>query len=468
MKLSATLRRTCAVILVSTTAMAYAGAALAIEPGTLVVAHDTDPDDATLFTYMVDGQTPGGAGLDDDPTLINGYDNVINTKIFTVTPGDYTVSQADPGPGWVLDAIKCNGPTPAFADLANRKVSLNVATGTNITCRFFNKRTSAPPPPPPTTGKITIRKQTTPSDPQDFAFYAFGPNSGCCGPFQLDTDPGSSLPNSKTFTLPPGSYSFKEDFANPVPVPGWVLANINCTGGGTTVDMNSKSFTANLQPGQNIVCTFVNQRATGEIRIIKDAQPNSLKDFGFTGGGPGFAQAFILDDDAGVPGADNQRQNSQAFIVPAGNYVFTEALASPWVLTGITCTPSASTVIDQPGRKATITLSAGQTVTCTYRNKPAAPQPCLGNYPMNAVVNFYAPGWATVNICRGGTVTFNKTAGGSFTVTPSVPAGSFTPVPMAAGASSGTTTPFVNNGTTPITYKYWSQPGATQGSIIVW
>ena len=69
-------------------------------------------------------------------------------------------------------------------------------------------------------------------------------------------------------------------------------------------------------------------------------------------------------------------------------------------------------------------------MTCTYSIKPAAPLPCTANYPMNAVVNFFAPGWQTVNICRGGTVTFNKSAGNGFTVTPSLPAGSFTPIPL--------------------------------------
>ena len=49
-------------------------------------------------------------------------------------------------------------------------------------------------------------------------------------------------------------------------------------------------------------------------------------------------------------------------------------------------------------------------MTCTYSIKPAAPLPCTANYPMNAVVNFFAPGWQTVNICRGGTVTFSQPA----------------------------------------------------------
>jgi hypothetical protein len=170
-----------------------------------------------------------------------------------------------------------------------------------------------------------------------------------------------------------------------------------------------------------------------------------------------------------VTNADNQRQSSQAFIVPAGQYVFTEALASPWVLTGITCTPGGAAVVDLANRKATITVGAGQSVTCTYNNKPAAPLPCLDHsLPLSATVNFFAPGWNVVNICRGGTVTFNKAPGISFTVTPSSPPASFTPIPMGVGAATGTTGPFANTGTTPITYKYWSAAAAGQGSIIVW
>ena len=566
MKLSKSLRRAAAAILVSSAAMAYAGAALA--NGTLIVAHESNPDDLQDFNYMVDGQTSGGATLDDDATAPGGDVNLIKTKTFSVIPGDYTISQTHPGPGWVLTGIQCDGPTPAYPNLANRSVSLNVATGAMTTCKFLNERASAPP-----TGTITIRKQTNPNHPQDFAFYAFGPNSGCCGPFQLDTDPGSALPVSKTFTLAPGSYSFKEDFANPVPVPGWQLSSINCTGGSATVDMNSKSFTANLLAGQNIVCTFVNTPTAplmAKLTIIKDAVPNDPLDFSFTSS-LGAVGSFLLDDDSNAT-----LPNSRTFAVPVGtSFTVTEGTVPGWALVAINCTGSGLLSSTLPGRSAQIlfgaspgqgatciftnrketpttgnvtiikklvpagdpgkftlqltpqggtllanflnggngatlgpitvptgnynvsevagnatslsnytavisgagcgangavTLTTGANIVCTITNtrNTAGPLPCLTNAPLSAVVNFFVPGWAVKNICRGGTVTFSKTAGNGFTVTPSVPPGSFTPIPLAAGISSGTTGPFANTGTTPITYKYWSTAGATQGSIIVW
>ncbi len=333
-----------------------------------------------------------------------------------------------------------------------------------ITCKFLNERVTAPP-----TGKVIIQKQVSPTHAQDFNFQGTGPNNWN-QPFQLDDDLGASggnnqLPKSRAFDVPPGNYTFKE-----TPTNGWTLTKIECSpAANASVNLNGHSAQINVVAGQTTTCYFTNKQNNAEIRIIKDAMPNDLKDFGFTGGGPNFSQAFILDDDAGVPGASNQRQNNQAFIVPAGQqYVFTEALASPWVLTGITCTPANAAIVDQPGRKVTITPVANQTVTCTFRNKPPPPLPCLGNYPMNAMVNFFAPGWQTVNICRGGTVTFNKAPGISFTVTPSTPPSSFTPIPMGVGAATGTTGPFPNTGTTPITYKYWSAAAAGQGSIIVW
>lgn len=348
--------RCAAALLVSASAMAFAGTAHA--DATLSIGHEANPDDVQDFTYTVDLLTQGGAQLgmmlDDDAGASGGNAVLAKDKTLMIPPGDIQITQSNPGAGWTLDAINCSGSGSVSPNIAQRRVTLNVADGAMVTCKFINSRVSVPPP-------------------------------------------------------------------------------------------------------------------TAEIRIFKDAMPNSLADFGFTGSGPNFAQAFILDDDAGVPNASTQRQNNKAFIVPPGQpYVFTEPQVNGWVLTGITCSPNGSAAVDLSGRKVTVTPLAGQTVTCTFRNKPTPPLPCLGNYPMNAVVNLFATGWETVNICRGGTVTFNKGPGISVVVTPSTPPGSFTPISMGVGAGTGTTGPFPNTGTTPITYKYWAAASYPQGSIIVW
>ena len=92
-----------------------------------------------------------------------------------------------------------------------------------------------------------------------------------------------------------------------------------------------------------------------------------------------------------------------------------------------------------------------------------APATCQG-YPLSADVNLFTPGWNVVHICRGGTVTFRKTTGNAFTVTPTTPALSFTPVTLGAGNANGTTTVFQ----TPGTYSYHPIAASpTAGQIIV-
>ncbi|MCK9364848.1 MAG: hypothetical protein M0P74_14775 [Syntrophales bacterium] len=118
------------------------------------------------------------------------------------------------------------------------------------------------------TATLTIVKDAVPNDAQDFAFYAFGPNSGSIMPFQLDDDAGAAsenttLSSSKTFpNLAPGGYSVMENFDNPVPVTGWDLTGIICTSStGTpvgTVDLISHAFTVDLAAGDNVTCTFTN------------------------------------------------------------------------------------------------------------------------------------------------------------------------------------------------------------------
>lgn len=260
-----TLLRIALATCVSATGISFVGPALAAgQPSaTLIIAHETDPDDATLFTYSLDGLSPGGAGLDDAPGPPNGYDNVINTKTFTVIPGDYVIAQSNPGSGWALDAIKCDGPTPAYANLSGRSVGLNVAAGMKITCRFYNRRLAAP-----AQGAISIQVMTAPGHPQDFKFTASGPN-GFSQSFVLDNDTNagnSALPKMVMFkNLGPGTYTFAELLGQ---APGWSLELLTC---GVTSPMSTKeihpdsqSVKITLGTGQQLVsCTFRN-RLTGK------------------------------------------------------------------------------------------------------------------------------------------------------------------------------------------------------------
>lgn len=105
----------------------------------------------------------------------------------------------------------------------------------------------------------------------------------------------------------------------------------------------------------------------GTIVIVKDAVPNDPQNFNFTttasGGGSGLPASFDLDDDP----ADATLPNSRTFYVapaPASYTVQEGALPSGWTQGGVSCTSGGSVA----GGVATISVAAGQTVTCTYTN----------------------------------------------------------------------------------------------------
>lgn len=120
---------------------------------------------------------------------------------------------------------------------------------------------AAPPPAPPEVGSITIVKDSVPNSSVDFGF------TGDLGAFALDEDGGSSLPSSRTFgDLEAGSYEVAE-----TTVHGWKLTKIACTDpdDGTDVGLGEATATVDLDPGENVVCTFTNSR----IAVLTERPP---------------------------------------------------------------------------------------------------------------------------------------------------------------------------------------------------
>lgn len=214
-------------------------------------------------------------------------------------------------------------------------------------------------------GTIKIVKVAQPNHPQDFLFT---PNFPLSPPFYLDDDPSdNTYLNSKTFSLPAGNnYSFTESM-----VTGWKLASIACLpANGTTTNISMRMATIALTAGANVTCTFTNVKApTGQITIVKVAQPNDAQAFKFT---PSVATipSFLLDDDP----SNNTHTNSKTFSnLPAGSSTtFTETQVPGWSLASIVCMPSAGTTIN-PGGSATIVMAANAHVTCTFTNVKLPP-----------------------------------------------------------------------------------------------
>ncbi len=215
------------------------------------------------------------------------------------------------------------------------------------------------------TGTVTIVKNATPKDAQDFTFTVSGP-SGVAGGAQLDDDAGApggnnNLSNAKTFALAPGIYTFKED-ALPA---GWNLLGLSCTPAvDVSVDMGNRTVKVKVTKESKITCTFSNRKeATGKgaITIRKSLVP--ANDPGrFTlqitpgGGGASIAGAVNVGN-GGILGA---------VTVNAGNYIVGEigGTAPPTslsnyttVITGAGCGPTGA-----------VTVTPGASITCLITN----------------------------------------------------------------------------------------------------
>lgn len=310
--------------------------------GSLTIVKDAQPNDVQDFPYSsTGGLSPSAFDLDDDDNA-----TLSNTRVFNgINPGTYTVTEGAVS-GWDLFSISCDDGN-STGDVGTRTATIDIAPAEDVTCTFVNRKR----------GSITIVKDAQPNDAQDFAY------SGGLGAFSLDDDgnPLNDLSNTTTFSnLVPGSYPVTETAAA-----GWDLTNLTCDDGdgGTTTSTTTRTATIDLDPGQDITCTFVNSKR-GSIVIIKDAVPNDAQDFHYATTGTDL-HAFDLDDDS-----DGTLSNTTTFSdVTAGTYTVTEDAISGWDLTNLVCIdPTGDSTTSLGTRKATIDLSYGETVTCTYTN----------------------------------------------------------------------------------------------------
>ncbi|HRE02864.1 MAG TPA: hypothetical protein PLV68_16300, partial [Ilumatobacteraceae bacterium] len=195
-------------------------------------------------------------------------------------------------------------------------------------------------------GQITVVKNVDGADGTfDFNGTFASPNG-----FQLTTVGGTA--NQLFNSIPAGTYSLSE-----LELPSDYDGVLLCSETGTKdTTVNGLVGTINLQAGESVTCTFTNtQRST--ILVDKVTNPSGdATEFDFTLG----ATPFTLTD-AAAP-------FSSGLVVP-GTYTVTELAETGWTLTGLSCPTgvrgSSASIV---GSAAEITLTAGDTITCTYTN----------------------------------------------------------------------------------------------------
>ena len=152
-----------------------------------IVKDDQNPEkDPTDFSFTTTGDGLSGFPLDDDDDA-----TLSNTKVFSnLVPGGSRVITEGANTSWDLTAINCTG-SGYTTDVPNRKVTIVLTNGGDVTCTFVNQRKA----------RLTITKVITGGGAQQFDFSRTGISN-----FQLGN--GGSV--SSGFTLAPATYTVCE------------------------------------------------------------------------------------------------------------------------------------------------------------------------------------------------------------------------------------------------------------------
>ena len=285
-----------------------------VQTGTIVVEKQTLPDgDPTLFDFT----TSYGPGF----SLSDGQTNTAERA-----PGTYAVSEDVPE-GWLLFDATCDDGSPVN--------NISLQAGETVTCTFENWKQ----------GHIIVQKETDPDgDPTVFDFQGDG-----LGEWQL-----SDGQSHDTGPINPGTWFIQE-----IDIPaGWELTSATC-------DDDSDPSAIDLDPGETVTCTFVNTfvgggEGTGNIVVEKQTTPDgATQQFPFT---TTYGPAFSLADG----------EQSESGPLPPGTYTISELVAPGWVLESIDCGGSFPVI---GGSSVTVTLSAGENITCVFENVVAISPP---------------------------------------------------------------------------------------------
>jgi uncharacterized repeat protein (TIGR01451 family)/LPXTG-motif cell wall-anchored protein len=229
--------------------------------GTIIIAKSAVGGSST-FAYT--GNWAGAANFDITTGAATGTPPTsTGNRVFNnVLAGNYTVDETSPTPQWDLTSLQCvdsntggTASSPSTPTLTPTG-TIRLDAGETVTCTYTNT----------SRGSITVVKNVTNTptgtDPKTFNFSGTAP----IGLFDLADDGAGPGNESQTFgNLTPGTFEISETNAN---TGGFSLSGINC-GSATLGTPPTNGVAVQLQPGQNVTCTFTNQ-AQGSLTITKN------------------------------------------------------------------------------------------------------------------------------------------------------------------------------------------------------
>jgi uncharacterized repeat protein (TIGR01451 family) len=312
-----------------------------VQGASITIAKVADPLDPTQI-FNFDVVNPDGS-----TGTVNVGAPLWQVTVGNLVPGSYTVTELVPD-GWQLERIVCAIDDKLVGEPAGdsgRKFELEA--GQNAICRFDNFKSST----------VTVKKTTVPGGGTgfDFTLSDIGPGGGADLPSAMIAD-GDSF---TWLDLLPSTFELSEKEKD-----GWFLSNLVCEGTDRiAIDYATRTAEIKLAVGDDVVCTFENTEY-GSITVDKVTNPaGDPTEFDFTT--TGLTPADFTLTDAGAP---------QVFpdLVP-GTYTVTELAEAGWLPidpdTELSCDTGTWTATNAT---VSITLAAGEDVTCTYTNTKAA------------------------------------------------------------------------------------------------
>jgi hypothetical protein len=269
-------------------------------------------------------------GLSSDFSTLATNNGEATTQVLTKQAGKYVVTESELQ-GWKLTGLVCTGDTDngSTTNLANRSVEIDLDASENIVCTFTNTKK----------GSLTIIKDAGGAANNGFEFTLTNlPDD------TLKLTPPSEA--SKTYTdLLPGTYGVSETVLS-----GWNLKSATCDNGDNPANID-------LNAGESIACTFVNERETGSLKVIKNTI-GGQGDFNFSVTGPQNVPSFKIDT--------LQKNVNLLPSLETGTYTLTETnLPTGWTVKNIDCGSSGS---NKTETSIDVTVSAGSQAVCTFTN----------------------------------------------------------------------------------------------------
>jgi hypothetical protein len=376
--------------------------------GHLIVNKVTIPSgDTTVFAI-----TASGTG-----TISGGGAGAVSTaapRDYEVSHGTYSVTET-PQAGWDETANTCTG--------------IAIAAGETKSCTITNTKRA----------NLVIVKNTVGGN-GDFGFTATGSD---LSNFTIAT---SGNAGSRTFTnVRPGAHSVSEAVPN-----GWDLTGLSCaitvTGLGTSssslpalpVEQNTSGLlNISLAAGDTYSCTFTNTKRANLVVVKNTVGGNQT--FNFEGAGVEIPTAFAVT----TTGTTASGSGSTPFNnIRPGAKTITETVPASWDLTGLACALTVSgsgsstfglpTVPVHPGSTgaASISLGAGDTVTCTFTNTKRANLIVVkntvggnGEFPFAGTGSEVPPSFTLATISGTANTQFSDIIPGAKTVSETVPNG---------------------------------------------